>query len=266
VGQLARAEAARRLQAELRDDQHALRALARPDSLRRDHDRLDHRARGAGPDGRTEGVRGHLQPLARGIQLGLDSTLLYYLHDPTGAKATRELDRALGDNTRTTRGASSASRQRRSRTPAFWRSRPRPTRSTTPRCCTSWTSPTPARARLREQHRDLQPKVAAFNAAVKANHGAFPPAATAVGEPRREDGRQDLELAQGEQEEAEVVRPGRLGVLGWPVAHSRSPAMHEAAFAALGLEGSATSCYRSRPSSSKRRCARFRRPDSLAPM
>jgi shikimate dehydrogenase len=29
----------------------------------------------------------------------------------------------------------------------------------------------------------------------------------------------------------------RLGVCGWPVAHSRSPAMHEAAFAALGLEG-----------------------------
>jgi len=30
---------------------------------------------------------------------------------------------------------------------------------------------------------------------------------------------------------------GRLGVLGWPVAHSRSPAIHAAAFAALGLEG-----------------------------
>jgi len=29
----------------------------------------------------------------------------------------------------------------------------------------------------------------------------------------------------------------RLGVLGWPVAHSRSPAMHAAAFAALGLTG-----------------------------
>ncbi|MGI8556933.1 MAG: shikimate dehydrogenase family protein [Solirubrobacteraceae bacterium] len=29
----------------------------------------------------------------------------------------------------------------------------------------------------------------------------------------------------------------RLGVLGWPVAHSRSPAMHRAAFAALGLTG-----------------------------
>lgn len=30
---------------------------------------------------------------------------------------------------------------------------------------------------------------------------------------------------------------GRLGVLGWPVAHSRSPAMHNAAFAALGMSG-----------------------------
>jgi shikimate dehydrogenase len=29
----------------------------------------------------------------------------------------------------------------------------------------------------------------------------------------------------------------RLGVLGWPVAHSRSPAMHNAALAALGLSG-----------------------------
>jgi shikimate dehydrogenase len=32
--------------------------------------------------------------------------------------------------------------------------------------------------------------------------------------------------------------PGsRLGVLGWPVAHSRSPAMHNAALAALGMDG-----------------------------
>ena len=29
----------------------------------------------------------------------------------------------------------------------------------------------------------------------------------------------------------------RAGVLGWPVAHSRSPAMHEAAYAAAGLAG-----------------------------
>jgi shikimate dehydrogenase len=29
----------------------------------------------------------------------------------------------------------------------------------------------------------------------------------------------------------------RLGVLGWPVAHSRSPAMHNAALAALGMSG-----------------------------
>lgn len=43
-----------------------------------------------------------------------------------------------------------------------------------------------------------------------------------------------------------VVRPWRadggpsgprLGVLGWPVAHSRSPAMHNAALAAVGLDG-----------------------------
>ncbi len=29
----------------------------------------------------------------------------------------------------------------------------------------------------------------------------------------------------------------RLGVLGWPVAHSRSPAIHNAAYAALGMSG-----------------------------
>lgn len=36
---------------------------------------------------------------------------------------------------------------------------------------------------------------------------------------------------------AVAPRAGRLGVLGWPVSHSRSPQMHEAAFAALGLRG-----------------------------
>ena len=34
-----------------------------------------------------------------------------------------------------------------------------------------------------------------------------------------------------------ALPPGRLGVLGWPVAHSRSPQMHRAAFAELGLNG-----------------------------
>jgi shikimate dehydrogenase len=37
--------------------------------------------------------------------------------------------------------------------------------------------------------------------------------------------------------ERPALAPGRLGVLGWPVLHSRSPVMHEAAFAALGLRG-----------------------------
>jgi shikimate dehydrogenase len=36
---------------------------------------------------------------------------------------------------------------------------------------------------------------------------------------------------------AEAAATRRLGVLGWPVAHSRSPAMHRAAFAAVGLDG-----------------------------
>jgi shikimate dehydrogenase len=36
----------------------------------------------------------------------------------------------------------------------------------------------------------------------------------------------------------------RLGVLGWPVAHSRSPAMHNAALAALGMDGW---CYQRLP-------------------
>ena len=33
------------------------------------------------------------------------------------------------------------------------------------------------------------------------------------------------------------TRVARAGVLGWPVGHSRSPAMHEAAYRATGLEG-----------------------------
>jgi shikimate dehydrogenase len=33
------------------------------------------------------------------------------------------------------------------------------------------------------------------------------------------------------------LTPGRLGVLGWPVAHSRSPAMQRAAIAACALDG-----------------------------
>jgi shikimate dehydrogenase len=34
-----------------------------------------------------------------------------------------------------------------------------------------------------------------------------------------------------------VTAARRFGVLGWPVAHSRSPAMHRAAYEALGLDG-----------------------------
>jgi shikimate dehydrogenase len=36
---------------------------------------------------------------------------------------------------------------------------------------------------------------------------------------------------------AHLPVPTRLGVLGWPVAHSRSPAIHNAALATLGMDG-----------------------------
>jgi shikimate dehydrogenase len=41
-----------------------------------------------------------------------------------------------------------------------------------------------------------------------------------------------------------MTRMRRLGVLGWPVAHSRSPAMHNAALAALGMGSAATDGWR----------------------
>ena len=53
----------------------------------------------------------------------------------------------------------------------------------------------------------------------------------------------------------------RFGVLGWPVAHSRSPAMHRGRLrGARPRRTGATSACRSRPSCSPRRCARCRRP------
>jgi shikimate dehydrogenase len=43
-------------------------------------------------------------------------------------------------------------------------------------------------------------------------------------------------LLSGADAAARRGRPARLGVLGWPVAHSRSPAIQNAALAAAGLE------------------------------
>ena len=51
----------------------------------------------------------------------------------------------------------------------------------------------------------------------------------------------------------------RLGVCGWPVAHSRSPQMHNAALAHLGSTTGATRRCRSRRTCSRRPCERCRR-------
>ena len=64
---------------------------------------------------------------------------------------------------------------------------------------------------------EFEANAAAYKAAV-ARNGGHPPTASAPCTGSRQ------------------VMP-RLGVLGWPVAHSRSPAIHNAALAALGMDG-----------------------------
>ena len=58
-----------------------------------------------------------------------------------------------------------------------------------------------------------------------------------MGPPREEEGRGEPRGGERGAPDARAVAQVRLGVLGWPVAHSRSPAMHTAALAALGLRG-----------------------------
>ncbi len=113
--------------------------------------------------------------LREGIQLGLDSTLLYYLHDPTGAKATKELDKALGDNTpyNTRRFFGLPPTPIANPGVVALKAAAHPTHDTTllyfvdkPYTCGALNFASNIVTFNRE--------VAAFNAAVKANHGAFP--------------------------------------------------------------------------------------------
>src|SRR3954451_18834769 len=111
----------------------------------------------------------------------------------------------------TTCASTPACRRRRSAARGSRRSRRRPTRRTCP-TCTTWssragTAPTPSRRPTRSSSATC----AATTSPGRATEAARPP--------------------------GEVVAPPRYGVLGWPVAHSLSPQMHAAAFAALGLEG-----------------------------
>ena len=52
------------------------------------------------------------------------------------------------------------------------------------------------------------------------------------------------------------------GIIGWPVAHSLSPAMHNAAFAALGLDWTYVAFPVDPARGRARRCAGWPRPVS----
>ena len=57
---------------------------------------------------------------------------------------------------------------------------------------------------------------------------------------------------------------GSSGSLGWPVSHSLSPRMHNAAFAALGLDWAYVAAADVSPSGWRRPCAGSRRSASPA--
>ena len=173
--------------------------------------------------------------LRLGMDLGLDSTVAY----ATGNYGTLTETRpalALARGTRpTTRGC----RRHRSTALTWRRSRPPRTRRTPTTCTSSTRSVATARC-------------------------ASPPATTSSCSGRRlerrgRQGRQARRQRRVLQARQAVIR--RLGVLGWPVAHSRSPAIQNAALAAVGLgeqlalpaaAGAARSC-------STRRCRHCRR-------
>ena len=86
---------------------------------------------------------------------------------------------------------------------------------TSPTSTTSTSPDTCGKLAFATTYAQFQADVAAYNAA------------------RDRDGRplaDDVPVSAG-------APPGRLGVLGWPVFHSRSPAMQRAALDALGLHG-----------------------------
>ena len=156
------------------------------------------------PEGAHAGRRGDLQP-PQGQQPARDRR-----DDPLrGPELRRAADRepARTRTRPTTPARTRACRRRRSATPGWTRSRPRRTR---PRATssTTWSSPGTCGEHVLHLERG----------GVRARPGELPAGARGPGR-----------LAD------RLLSVPRLAVLGHPVAHSRSPAMHTAALAELGL-------------------------------
>ena len=198
-------QAARRVPATSSARRHALRQAQEPHALRRAHHRLDDRARGADRP-RAPAHRGRdLQPPGEGSRSG--STPRSATRSATGSGRCRS---ASSRRSRpTTRARPAACRRRRSATPAASRSRRPPTRRARTTCST-WSS---RAARARTPSRRPTPSSSATSRPTSA---------------------QREELADAL---ARRLLTTYLGVCGWPVAHSRSPQMHNAALAAVGLDG-----------------------------
>ena len=204
----------------------ALRALEEPDAVRRADHRVDDREGGVAPDERPLIAAVIYNRLHARMPLGIDATLRYGLDiPPTESLAQSQLE----SDARTTRASDRACRRRRSRTRASPRCR-RPRirrRSTTSTSCASRTRCTTSSPR--------------------AIDGVLRDFLRENGYGCRDRGATRL-----------------VALLGHPVAHSLSPRMQNAAFAARGLDWAYVGASTSTGAGSRRRCAGSRRSASPA--
>jgi len=167
--------------------------------------------------------------LAEGIELGLDTTLLYYLHDPKGGLTGHDLTLETPYNTRNHYGLPpNADRE--------------PGSSGAPRGGPAGARQLPVLRRQAERLRSAS----LLHQSDDVRRGRRQLQRRGQGRSRAPSrplpgAGEDEEVAprrgSSRSEPVPAHTPGRLGVLGWPVLHSRSPAMHRAAFAELSLEG-----------------------------
>ena len=164
--------------------------------------------------------------LSAGTPLGIDATIRYEDQNYTEQLTESRLDEPTR---RTTRGSTRACRRRRSETPASPRSRPPPTRRS-PTPSTSSSSPAPATSTSSSRRRRSSTEAEAeYQAALEAPRAARRPNAEAS----PTEGRRQLASGVRIASARCIGSPSRIS----PVAHSRSPAMQNAALAELGLAG-----------------------------